>query len=406
MLRRPAIRVVRPVFTLILVLPFLSPPAWAGPFDGQVLIPEEVECSRQQLGEIMRRSWVTLPNDPGLQRPWGLAVSYIGQSGQMVVNAYMHQYDVIGPSGERDLPERHLWMVLDPEQTGFLSNPERPLLPKALIARDLNASAIVRPTDIGYLEYRLNPLKLDPKTTPPAELYDPETPGIKVVNNLYELAADKSEAKPGLGRGLLEALEPCPQFTEGKIDEYDIHVMQLLAKIFKGSTPNGPRHPVSQIIYRAEGDPKNLSEGIRTFVVDIYPRNPETFGFEDSGGQPYGMIQVNVKIQFDTDSRIMSLPPPKPNQRTALRIDTSLPRPELWVAGYVHRPTKLPTLVVDSSTGAVIPLEGATYKYGSAHGSYGVGRAPGTAGNPAEVLEGGINWNSTLPPPHPWRKPR
>lgn len=85
-----------------------------GPFAGQVLTPAQVEEQRVQLTELMRRAWVDLPNDPGLTRPWGMTVTYIGESGQMMVNAYTHQYNSIGP-GNDDRPERHLWMTVDPE---------------------------------------------------------------------------------------------------------------------------------------------------------------------------------------------------------------------------------------------------------------------------------------------------
>lgn len=381
-----------------------STPAFAGPLDGKPLTAEEVECSQDQLSEIMKRSWVQMPNDPGLTRPWGLSLSYIGESGQMVANAYMQQFNSIGP-GNDDLPERHLWMTIDPEQTTFLNNPERPTLPKALIARDMNASSMVAQGDIGYLEFRLNPLLLDPDTTSPAALYDDQNQSVKVVNNLYDLAAGKSEAKPGVGRGLLDTLKPCPQFENGKIDEYDVHAMQLFTKTFTAQTVHGPRLPISQIIYRGPGNPADLAQGMREYWVDSYPRNPETFAFYTNGSGDYTMMRTKVTIQFDDKGRIVNLP--NERARDALVLDASLPPPDLHMSAGVHRPPIIPTLVVNESTGNVAPIEGTTYGYSSALGNFRIG-----VGGAANSVEG-IDWDDTLPDVmfkgkqirHPWRSP-
>lgn len=270
------------------------------------------------------------------------------------------------------------------------------------MARDLNASSVVTPNDPHYMEFRLNPLNIDVETASPAEIYDPTDQSIKNVNNLYQLAADKAEANPGLRRGLQDVVTQASAFSEGRIDQYDTHVMQLFGKNFKGSTANGPRLPTSLIVYRGEGSASDLAQGIRDYTVEIFPRNPETFGFEDNGGQPYGSMRVNVKVKFDADGNIVNLPSDRALE--AMQVDGSLPDPSVDLRGYVHRPAMIPTLVVQQETGEVKPIPGDTYKYSSLNGQYIVG--VGGAVNDVSV----IKWEKTLPPrangaPHHWCGP-
>lgn len=262
------------------------------------LTAADVECDRNRLVGLAERI-------DGFDRGVNLALTAAGDPFGVL---YYRDYDLDAGEGVDVV----LSFSANAEETPLLRNPARPQLPSVSLTRnELATDLIDRVVEPGehphplFLQVVLDPT-LDGGIGPELLRID-----NAVEPDEHYQAGRSTDTKPG--RGLLPLLQPC----HDKLTAHDVHVLRVVARIFRASTGIGQDF-IRSVIYRGE-EPGHYAIEAAAFRATLELDLHVTFDADGSllGGtlrlrEPCPPLQVRGCSRLGDYLGVWLAPPPGP----------------------------------------------------------------------------------------------